>query len=197
VTWEISVIENRQNYLAAISLIFLLRGCGSGSSRVEITTFDEHGKGQLHFAEFIVVRIACRRVGIGGGDADGTAEHGRSTANHHAGFVLQYILEPAAGTTYVEATQIDAQAEYALLTPPTGVRYDGSAFITWHLDRRKSTLRGKIESGTLAPRYGWAMRWSRSGRRDQRESARGGESARRGRRGADAGDAISEAGARA
>ena len=57
------------------------------------------------------------------------------------------------GTTYAEATQINAHVQYAIISLPTGVRYDGGAFVTYKIKRKTGLLTGRIESGDLLPRY--------------------------------------------
>ena len=41
----------------------------------------------------------------------------------------------------------------ASTTPPTGVRYDGAGFISYMMKKRSTTLKGYIESGTMAPAF--------------------------------------------
>ena len=63
------------------------------------------------------------------------------------------MWNPIPGTTYAEGSQINARVQYALLTPPTGMRYDGSTFADYRLKRRTGKLVGTLEEGTLSPRY--------------------------------------------
>ncbi len=45
------------------------------------------------------------------------------------------------------------EVRYAILTPPTGVRYDGAGFVFAKIAKDAKTLKGEIESGRLAPAY--------------------------------------------
>jgi hypothetical protein len=133
----------------------LLAGCFQEPilrTRLELTTF-ETGKAEPHYADFS--RASYRR------SPDGLLEVAMRTERPSTLDPTQIITQvvyirtfwnPRPGKTFAESTQINARVEYAMLTPPTGIRYDGSAFLTYDIDRN-GTLIGRIESGTLAPRF--------------------------------------------
>lgn len=66
---------------------------------------------------------------------------------------LRQVWNPRLGASFAETSQLNARLEYAILSPPTGVRYDGSAFISYKISDRTHTLDAEIESGSLSPRY--------------------------------------------
>jgi hypothetical protein len=64
---------------------------------------------------------------------------------------IEMFWAPRYGVTRAESTQINANVQYAILTPPTGVRYDGGAFVTYKVDPFTKELYGWIETGDLTP----------------------------------------------
>lgn len=66
---------------------------------------------------------------------------------------VRTFWKPIPGATDIEPSQINSKLYYAVLTPPTGVRFDGAAFVTAKVDPMTGELAGRIESGTLVPRY--------------------------------------------
>jgi hypothetical protein len=129
-------------------------GCSKPHTRIELTSYDQSGQSQHHYAEFS--RASYRQSP--GGLIELVMQTERASKIDPTQTITQILYiktfwNPRPGTTYVEATQIDGQVEYAMLTPPTGIRYDGSAFLTYHVDRNSHKFIGKFESGTLSPRY--------------------------------------------
>lgn len=59
---------------------------------------------------------------------------------------------PVLGTTRAEASMLNATLRFMILTPPTGVGYQGAGFLTFTIDRSGDVLDGQIESGELTPR---------------------------------------------
>ena len=128
-------------------------GCGPKGTRIELTTFDEAGQAQCHYAE--VTWSSYRNT------PGGLPELVLRTQTPSRIDPTQTITQivhvktfwlPRPGTTYAEATQINASIQYAILTPPTGVRYDGAGFVSYKIDKRTGVMTGRIESSTLAPR---------------------------------------------
>ncbi len=61
------------------------------------------------------------------------------------------IWKPTYGTTRAEASMINALLKFAILTPPTGVCYEGAGFLTFKMSRDGDTIDADIESGELGP----------------------------------------------
>ncbi len=133
----------------------LVAGCaGPKVTRVDFTLFEDDGRQERHFTEF---REAFYRVSPGG-SLELVCRAERPSAIDPTQTITQILYvksfwRPQPGTTFVEATQINARAQYAMLTPPTGVRYDGGAFVSYKIDTRTGVLTGAIESGSLSPKY--------------------------------------------
>src|SRR5437870_428676 len=139
----------------AIAIAFA-SGCASRNRvpRVEFTTYDENGDCETRLAHF---SRAAYRASPGGLLA--IVMEGESPSSIDPTQTIRQIVYvktlwyPQPGRTYVEATQMDATMMYAVLTPPTGVRYDGSAMLTYKWNSTGKEIRARIESGTLAPAY--------------------------------------------
>ncbi len=131
----------------------LVAGCGTSGGRLDLTTYNEQGRPQRHYTEF---RRAFYRWGPGG-TVDLVLRAERPSSVDPTQTITQVVYvksfwSPRPGTTFVEATQINARVQYAMLTPPTGVRYDGAAFVSFKLDKHSGRLTGEFESGSLSPR---------------------------------------------
>jgi hypothetical protein len=129
-------------------------GCGPKETRIELTAVADGGIPEYRFADFD--RAYYRQSSDG---TIGLVLIGEEPDPADPGLMIRQVLyiksfwSPRPGRTYVEETQVNAQARYAYLTPPTGVRYDGGAFVVARKDKRTDELIGKIESGMLRPRY--------------------------------------------
>lgn len=146
--------------IAALSTVIglaglgLSTGCSSTGTRLILTTYYEDGVPQQHYADFPEAYYAHSAAGTL--ELVLRAERPSSVDPTQSITQLVYLKtfwNPQPGRTYVQATQINARVQYAVLTPPTGVRYDGGAFITCKLDKDGDTLTGEVESGTLTPRF--------------------------------------------
>jgi hypothetical protein len=140
--------------LAMILGLASCAGCSPDRTRIELSTYDQAGQAEQHFSEF---SRASFRQGAGGlievvmrSDRPSTLDPTQTITQI---LYIKSFWNPVPGTTYVEASQINSRIQYAMLTPPTGVRYDGGAFLTYHYDRASGDLIAKIESATLAPKY--------------------------------------------
>lgn len=142
--------------LLPFALLTVSPGCQPAptSTRMELTTHDEAGRRQHHYTDF---RQGSYRMTSSGlvelvlqTDRPSTID---PTQNIRQVLYVKTFWNPRPGRSTVEASQIDARVQFAMLTPPTGVRYDGSAFLTWRLDEKTGVLAGWIESGTLTPRF--------------------------------------------
>ena len=132
-----------------------LVGCQSPrTTRIELTTFDAKGAAKLHYSEF---RRASYRMSPGNElELVFRSERPSSIDPTQAITQIVYIKsfwKSIPGTTYADSSQINARVQYALLTPPTGMRYDGSAFIHYGFQTGTGRLVGTLEDGTLSPRY--------------------------------------------
>lgn len=130
-----------------------LVGCGPKVTRIELETFDEQGRPSRHYTEF--TRAFFRRL------SDGRIELCLNSQQPSTIDPTQMITQivcvqtfwnPRPGVTYFESSQVNAHVQYAILTPPTGVRYDGGAFVSYNIDRATGEAVGRIESGDLAPK---------------------------------------------
>jgi len=138
---------------ATVMGILAVVGCNDPETRIDLMTFDENGQAQKHYAEF---RRASFRLSHGGAlELVLRSEQPSSIDPTQTITQILYVKSlwtPKPGITFAEESQINARVQYAIITPPTGVRYDGGGFISYARKRRSREIVGKIESGTLAPR---------------------------------------------
>lgn len=147
-------MARRQSGVTTSLLVALLSGCAASPPRMELTTFDAAGKPERHHAHFS--RAGYRATPGGFLEIAMEAENPSSidpTQTIRQIIYVRTFWYPQPGRTAVEASQIDAMMMYALLTPPTGIRCDGSAMLTYKWNNEHKTIDVYIESGTLAPRY--------------------------------------------
>jgi hypothetical protein len=120
-------------------------------TRLELVTHDEQGRHD-HFARFPRAYYAVNAAGLLEllliSEEPSTLD---PTQNIRQIVYLREFWNPRPGKTYANATQINAEVTYAMLTPPTGVRYDGGAFLTYK--KEGNEIAGWIESGNVKPRY--------------------------------------------
>ena len=133
----------------------LATGCEAPhTSRLDFTLFESDGRVNRHYANF---SEAFYRMSAGGTLELVLRTEKPSTIDPTQTITqilyLKSFWRPVPGTTFVEATQINARVQYAVLTPPTGVRYDGGAFVSYKIDKRTGMLTGDIESGSLSPKF--------------------------------------------
>jgi hypothetical protein len=130
-----------------------MAGCAPASTRIEFTTFDETGGSERVYGNFTtasyrkiqggLIEIVCRA------ETPSTLDPTQTITQV---IFMRTFWHPQPGRTFVESTQIDGTVIYTVLTPPTGVRYDGAGFLTFKI-KDDGTMEGEIESGTLTPRY--------------------------------------------
>lgn len=142
--------------LIPIAAVFLA-GCDASQAkqtRIELTTFDDDGNAQRHFADFTV---ACyRQSGSNRVEIVLRAEQPSRIDPRQTITQIVHIREfwnPRPGVTYADSSQRNVRIQYAVLTPPTGVRYDGAGFVTYRIDRGTGELTGRIEAANLRPAY--------------------------------------------
>ncbi len=140
---------------AAVGLpaLALLAGCGPVPNRIYIQTFSEPMAPVKYSTDFTEAWFA--RSADGGIDillrwnqptqADPT-QNMEQIVHAHA------FWTPVLGTTRAEASMLNAMLRFMILTPPTGVGYQGAGFLTFQINRAGDTLEGSIESGELVPR---------------------------------------------
>lgn len=140
--------------LACMGALVLAGGCGPQTTRIELETHDGSGQASRHYTEF--TRAYFKR------HPDGQIELLLRTQQPSQLDPTQTITQlvhvqtfwtPRPGRTYAERTQINARVQYAILTPPTGIRYDGGAFVSYKTDPITQEMVGWIESGELGPRF--------------------------------------------
>jgi hypothetical protein len=136
----------------ALAVLICAGGCGHGRARIELVTYDEDGTARHHYADFD--RASYRQ--LPGGLVELAMRAERPSTIDPTQTITQILLirtfwNPQPARTWAEATQINARVQYAMLTPPTGIRYDGAAFLTYR--KRRGQITGHVESATLAPRY--------------------------------------------
>ncbi len=131
-----------------------LAGCSSQSTRIHLTTYDETGREQHHYADFNRVAFLINPSGlIELGMRVEQPSKLDPTQTITQLIHVKEVWKPVPGRTAVERTQINVQIRYAILTPPTGVRYDGAGFVFAKVKKDSTTISGEIESGRLAPSY--------------------------------------------
>jgi hypothetical protein len=129
-------------------------GCRVQQTRIDLVTYDPDGTAHRHYADF--EEAYYHRSPSGGIELVLRSEQPSKldpTQTITQVVHLKAFWVPKPGTTFVESSQINAHLRYAIWTPPTGVRYDGAGFASFRLDQRQSILTGRIESGTLSPRF--------------------------------------------
>jgi len=134
-------------------LLLAMAGCAAGPTRIEFTTFDTSGGSEHVYANFSsasyrkiqggLIELVCRA------ETPSTLDPTQTITQI---VFVRTFWHPQPGRTFVERTQLDGTVIYTVLTPPTGVRYDGAGFLTFKI-RDDGTMEGEIESGTLTPRY--------------------------------------------
>jgi len=137
-----------------LGLVVLVAGCCHNAPRMNLTTYDECGQPQEHFTHF---SHAVYRV-IPGGPLEMVMETETPSSIDPAQSIRQVIYlktfwYPQPGRTFVESTQMDANTMYAIMTPPTGIRCDGSAMLTYKWNNKGEPIKAYIESGILTPKY--------------------------------------------
>lgn len=145
--------------LAVVLALCGLTGCsGIGwfkpDTRIELSSVNADGEIQRHYAKFDRASYRMSQTGL----VEMLLETVRPAESDPTLNIRQLVCIkshwlPIPGRTYMEASQINAQVQYAILTPPTGIRYDGSAFVSYELDKRTGELIGQIEGGHMVPRY--------------------------------------------
>jgi len=140
--------------MLAVLWIGLLAGCGPKTTRIELETYDEDGVASRHYTEFT---RASFKKGLDG-RIEVVLQSTQPSRIDPTQMITQVVYvqtfwNARPGITYADATQINARIQYAILTPPTGVRYDGGAFVTYRLDQTTGETVGWIESGDLSPKF--------------------------------------------
>ncbi|MHC4441184.1 MAG: hypothetical protein ACYTF1_25640 [Planctomycetota bacterium] len=146
-------MKYRLPWLVVFGLV-LLAGCGPKGTRIELTSFDEMGIPQRHYTDFS--RAYYRTTSAGTLELVLRSDRPRSadpTQNITQIVYLKSFWKVNPGMTHAEATQINARLQYAVLTSPDGIRYDGAAFVHYKVKRKTNQMVGTIEAGTLSPRY--------------------------------------------
>ena len=145
--------------LLATTILPAIVGCGFDDwkiklTRMELTAVNDEGVEENYFTRF--QRASYRRGPAGLVELVLEAQHPSEVDPKQTITQLVYIKSywtPIPGRTYMEATQINARVQYAMLTPPTGVRYDGSTFVSYKMKKRSGELKGRLESGNMSPKY--------------------------------------------
>jgi len=131
-----------------------LAGCGSKATRIELTTYDAQGVPERRYTEFQQASYSRAQDGmlelVLRSDRPSSVD---PTQNITQIVYIKTFWNPEPGTTYADATQINARIQYAMLTPPTGIRYDGGGFVHAKMNKRTGEMVGTIEGGSLRPRY--------------------------------------------
>lgn len=136
------------------ALLAGLAGCSSQSTRLHLTTYDETGREQHHYADFnraafLVNPSGLLELGMRVEQPSKMDPTQTITQLIH----IKEVWKPQPGRTNIEKTQINVQVRYAILTPPTGVRYDGAGFVFSKSKPDAKSIVGEVESGRLAPTY--------------------------------------------
>ena len=148
-------ISNRTGWGVVLTVVLaVLAGCSSQATRLILTTYDETGREQHHYADFNRVAFLLNpsgllELGMRVQQPSKTDPTQTITQLIH----IKEVWKPQPGRTAVESSQINVELRYAILTPPTGVRYDGAGFVFAKVAKDAKTVTGEIESGRLAPAY--------------------------------------------
>lgn len=129
-----------------------LGGCGSPPNRILIETHTADGVPQTYSTDFADAVFAP--TADGGYDVVLRWKQPTDvdpTQDMEQLLYARVLWTPRPGVTRAEATMINARTAYTILTPPTGVRYEGGCFLSFKLNRAGTRLTGRIESGELAP----------------------------------------------
>jgi hypothetical protein len=150
---DLRILDRMRRLLMAFLLGTALAGCSTHPTRLQFSTFD----GENHCEQAYTYMSTGSYRKLPGGLIELVCRAERASTIDPTQTITQIVhlktfWDPRPGTTFVESTQIDGDLSYAVLTPPTGVRYDGSGFLTYKL-KKNGDLEGKIESGTLSPRF--------------------------------------------
>lgn len=146
--------DRRFAAIGGVLWLALLSGCANEPSRMVLKAVDRAGVQESLSTEFR--RCVYHRTAQGLIEVALKTEHPSTedpTQTITQILYLRQIWNPRLGASFVDSTQVNARVEYAILSPPTGVRYDGSAFISYKIDKYTGELKGRIESGNLSPRY--------------------------------------------
>jgi len=128
---------NARHCLVGLAGLLLLAGCRGApvGTRIDLATFDEAGGPKQHYTTF---HRAAYRMSPGGlVELVMRAERPSSvdpTQTIQQVIYIKSFWNPQPSRTFLDASQIDARVQFAMLTPPTGVRYDGTAMITYRFD---------------------------------------------------------------
>jgi hypothetical protein len=146
-------MNSRMNSVV-VGMVLLTAGCCHKAPRMNLTTYDECGQPQEQFTHF---SQAVYRI-IPGGPIEMVMETETPSSIDPAQSIRQVVYlktfwYPQPGRTFVESTQMDATTIYAILTPPTGIRCDGSAMLTYKWNKKGEPIKAYIESGILTPKY--------------------------------------------
>jgi len=136
-----------------MGLLVVLCGCQEKPTRMELTTFRDprypetwaatFQEGYYRRAEHGNVDIVLRSTQPAEKDPTQTIEQ----IVH-----IRTLWRPIPGKTLAESSMINALISYVILTPPTGISYDGSGFVSFSLRWRSDEIRGQIEQAELRPR---------------------------------------------
>jgi hypothetical protein len=147
------IIRAARAAVAVPLLAVVLGGCAKTPNRIYVETFNDPLAPKKYNTDFTEAYYA--KAADGGLDlllrwkqptkADPTQEM-EQVIHAHA------FWTPVLGTTRAEASMINATLRFMILTPPTGVGYEGAGFITFKIDPKQRILDGQIESGELVPK---------------------------------------------
>ena len=132
-------------------------GCTGGETRIDLTTFDKNGQARRHYAEF---RRASYRLS-GGGTLELVLRSERPSSIDPTQTITQIVYlksfwTPRPGTTYAEASQINARVQYALIT--------AAGLSVTHSNVAPAKSSGRSSPGPCRHGSAWATRSNRSAR---------------------------------
>lgn len=140
--------------LLVLAGLAAIAGCGPKGTRMNLVTYNEAGQANAHYTDFAQAYFKRQSDGR----IDLVFESCQPSRVDPTQMITQIVhvqsfWTPQPGRTYVESSQVNARMQYAILTPPTGLRYDGGGFVTYKIDKRTGEAVGYVESGDLAPAY--------------------------------------------
>ena len=133
-----------------LALVPTLAGCSQKTSEFRVVDYREDGTSQRYFQPF----DSCFYTRDQHGNLDIVA---RSTSTDANGVQNVQILHARTfwtarpGRTRADETMINTTVNYAVRSGSNGTTFEGSGFLTYRENRKKTKLKGQLEFSTLTP----------------------------------------------
>jgi hypothetical protein len=136
----------------AVLLVIGLTGCSRETNQLRIKSFQSQGLPETlseTFDEAVFSHDAHGNLDLVFRSIRPSRQDPSQTIRQVVHF--RAFWKPIPGRTFVESTQCNATVCYMIGTGPVCISYDGAGFMTFAFGWFKRSLKGKIESGELAP----------------------------------------------